>query len=249
VSAGPIALDKLPPDTVAALPVADSLEDLKVLLSLGYSELSQRQKTLERLGNVLRKDDSATTLRKYWNQSPSPEIIDAYQGFNLVAYGDRYLALNQVAGEIDLIGSSLTDLTQKYGIDVVLVGATISDLCNQIDGLTTSQRLRAADHQTLEVFRQEAEKANEQVLKKIEAGQADQEKLAKRLEERIATERQVAEQALETLRHETATANDQVLAKIEAGKAEQAEKIKKLELNWAFRLSRRFRQIVLGTKK
>jgi len=217
-AAGPIAFEELSQDTLAALPAADSLEDLKTLLTVGYSELSQRQKALQLLGTMLAEGKPVGSFHQYWNESTGPYVFDTYEGFNLVAYADHYLALRQSVGKIDLTSNSLNDLVQIYGTDAVLIAASISDLRNEIDRLTTSQRLR-----------QEAATANEQALTKIETVQADQEKLFKRIEEHVTGERQAVGQALEQLRQEAATTDEQALTKIETVQADQENLFKRIE--------------------
>jgi hypothetical protein len=169
MSAGSIAIEKVAPETLAALPAADSLKELKVLLTIGDSELLYRQNALNLFGKMLREGKADGMFHRYWKSNANPYILATYKGYNLLAHGGRYVALQQAVGEVELEESRLKDLVNRYGTDAVIVAVSVQDLRNEIDRFATSQRLR-----------QQAASANDQVLEKIEAVQAVQEKLVKR---------------------------------------------------------------------
>jgi len=77
----------------------------------------------------------------YWNEAPTPCMVDVYHGFNIVAYHGYYFGLRQTVGPIDLSGS-LIDLVQQFQPGDVLVARSVVELQADIDGVSTSMRVR-----------------------------------------------------------------------------------------------------------
>ena len=203
-SAGTIVLEELSPDVLAAIPSADSLEELKSVLILGYSEFLERQESLDLLGRMLSSEESVNHIHNHWYHSHTPCIVESYKGYNLIAYAGQYLALRQSAGKINLINNNLNELVQNYGIDDVLIGLTISELRNEINGISISQRLRH------EIF-----KNNTQILRKIEKIEKHFEKSVELIDEQMADNFHAADDALSNFKLETEIANEKILKKLE----------------------------------
>ena len=191
MAAGPVEIDTFSPDTLAALPAGASLSELKALLLIGHSQLEQHKQALDQLADALKKDNVPGCAGQYWKDTPTPCVVDVYNGFNVVAYRERYFGIRQSIGSIDLSGS-LTNLVQRYEPGDVVVSWSIARLHADIDGLSTPMRIRqeavTANEleralQEIEQIRQEAATANEQALAVIRVFEKKQAELLQRVGE------------------------------------------------------------------
>lgn len=169
-SAGPIAINELAPEILASLPVADGVENLKVLLSTGYLKFSRQQKKLIELGVMLKDNEFVDGLGQQWSKHTEFKIVDIYKGFNIIVYNDYYVALKQSGGRMDLVNSSIELLKQHHGEDIVLSATSIAMLHSEIDFIQLSKSLS-----------QELTTANEREVIMMESLQTDQKRLVKRI--------------------------------------------------------------------
>jgi hypothetical protein len=260
MAAGPVEIDTFSPHTLAALPAGASLSELKALLLVGHSQLGQHKQALDQLADVLKKDAVPGCAGQYWKDTPTPCVVDVYNGFNVVAYRERYFGIRQSIGSIDLSGS-LTDLVQQYEPVDLLVSRSIVELQADIDGLSTPMRVRQEAAiankralQKIERVRQESATADERVLVAMRALEGKQ----AGLEAQLLAERRAATQEIERVRQEAVTADERTLAVIrvleekQAGLkqrvGEQEKQLGALQANWAVRLARSVARLLRETK-
>jgi hypothetical protein len=206
MAAGPVGIDTFSSHTLAALPFGASLSELKALLLIGHSQLGQHKQALEQLADVLKKDNVPGCAVHYWKDTPSSCVVDVYNGFNVVAYRERYFGIRQSIGPIDLSGC-LTDLVQRYEPGDLLVSWSIAELHADIDGLSTPMRIR-----------QEAATADARVLAAMRALEVKQ----AGLEEQLLAERRAATQEIDRVCQEAAMANERALAAMRTLEGKQA---------------------------
>lgn len=138
-AAGAIALDKAPEAKLAALPSAESIGEVKSLLLIGKSSLSDRARALAELARFLRGEQDV--VHRYWEARREPEVIGAYNGFNLVSYDGVFFGLRQTLGEVDF-SIDPREFVGRYPSDDIAVCASLTELRMEIDGLSTAQRVR-----------------------------------------------------------------------------------------------------------
>jgi hypothetical protein len=140
VAAGAVALEVLPPESLAALPASPDLSELKALLLIGAEELARRQQAFSQLGAMLQGNAAADRTYAYWADVATPSLIESYKDFNIVFFDRRFYGIRQSLGEVDLTGD-LRALLDSKSIDAFFVDASVAQLRDQIDGFSTSHRL------------------------------------------------------------------------------------------------------------
>jgi len=137
MAAGSVAIERLSPDILASLPSGASLSEIKALLLIGLFNFREHQLAIDQLADALKNNNVLGPTGLYWNEAPTPCVVDVYNGFNIVAYHGYYLGLRQAVGPIDLSGS-LIDLVQEFQPGDVLVARSVVELQADIDGISTS---------------------------------------------------------------------------------------------------------------
>jgi len=139
-------------------------------------------------------------------------IVEDYKGFNLISFRGHFFGIRQSIGKVDLF-EDLQSIMQSASPDDIMISRSLATLRDDIDGISTVQRLR-----------QEAAIASEQAAARIGAVESKQENLnglVKGMVEQMAAERHVADQALDKLRQEAAIASEQAAARIGAVETNQ----------------------------
>ena len=136
---GSVAIERLSSAALAALPTAESLNEIKALLLIGRTNLTQYKHTLNGLAEVL--DSQNVEKAFYWTEPPEGSVVEVYKGFNIVASRGYYLGIRQSIGPIDL-SSSLLDLVRNFDSKDVVVSQSIVELKDDIDGTSASMRVR-----------------------------------------------------------------------------------------------------------
>jgi hypothetical protein len=160
------------------------------------------------------------------SEEKAPKIIEAYKGYNLIASQGRILGIKQAIGAVNL-ATDLPSILMSATPDDIMIAHSIDQLRDDIDGVSTTQRLR-----------QEAAIANEQAVARIglvETGQENLDDSVKHMAEQMANERQAADQALDKLRQEAAIANEQAVARIglvETGQENLDDSVKHMAFNF-----------------
>jgi hypothetical protein len=230
-SAGPIAIDKLSPGVLAVLPAANSPNELKRILIVGNAALSRRLTMIEKLGCMLKENEAESMFDQFWVRTDFPYLFDTYKHFNIVRFPDHYVAIRQSAGEIDL-SMNLDDLVQLHGIDDLLVAHSDFDLCNQIDGLASSQRIR----QELLVL----QTRQEEYAKVVEERQTRQEEYTQAVEKRLRSELLLEDRSLQQVEKTLKLDQEKLVNRI----VEHERKLLSLESNWLIRIAARIAEIL-----
>ena len=140
MAAGSIAIETLSPNTLAALPSGTSLSEIKTLLLIGRFNLRQCKIAINQLADSLKSNNMGGS-GLCWSEAPEGCVLGVYRGFNIVAWHGYYFGLRQSIGPIDLSGD-LVDFVQKFQPGEVLVSQSVIELQEDIDGISTSMRVR-----------------------------------------------------------------------------------------------------------
>ncbi|AON52600.1 hypothetical protein [Herbaspirillum seropedicae] len=137
LSAGPLALESLTDAQRGRLPVADSLDELKAILLIGHKAYKRQYLSLHAAGEALA--DGAEPLA-FWKDSAVPHVFGYYQGYNLVAWEGRYLALRQAIGPVDLSRDLAVLMAAHPGGDI-LAASDLDELIMHLDGVSAAMRV------------------------------------------------------------------------------------------------------------
>ena len=129
LSAGKVALEEWTHETRLLLPSADTLSNLKSLLLIGYKAYAKQITQLNKAGDQI---ELKSTFPVYWREPANAEVLDEYNGYNIVYLRGIYIALRQSLGVIDLT-KSLSELMAYYSYDDILVSHTAEELFCHID--------------------------------------------------------------------------------------------------------------------
>jgi len=101
--------------------------------------------------------------------SPSPEkIVESYKGFNILKYRGHFFAIKQSIGRVNL-RNDLESLVSERNLDDVLISRSISMLRDDIDGLSTSQRIKeSVTYSVLNTLRVDSAIDNERTVATLE---------------------------------------------------------------------------------
>ena len=112
------------------------------------------------LEKVKAQIDKITTISLQHTGLITPVVVEIYKGFNLVVFKDRLLGIRQSLGKIDL-SEELIVLVQRHTPDDFIVARSLDQLRDDIDGISTSARLR-----------HNSTASHEQVMARIDAFEA-----------------------------------------------------------------------------
>jgi hypothetical protein len=216
IAAGPVALQELSDEVLAIIPTAPTLSDLKAILLIGNLRFTLHNGSLEKLARIIQGTESAQTGHYYWSDSAVPTVVESYNGFNLVAFRNRYFGIRQSLGAVELSGS-LEELGRQQSPDDLLIAQSLEQVRDDIDNLSISKRYRrevAGEYQALkaelEDLRRDKVTTNESFAAKI----SGLESMLDGLAVNVRTERQMADNQLDALREENAAVARTALEKI-----------------------------------
>lgn len=141
VAAGEVHLELLSPELLRMLPSASTLQGLKELLMLGQEGVAQRLDALHKLGAVLRDQAPTDSFLPFWQGTDTPRLIEERKGFNIVFFKSRFYGIRLSLGEVDFT-VDLEKSLESHSIDDFIVASSIPQLCDEIDQITISHRLR-----------------------------------------------------------------------------------------------------------
>jgi hypothetical protein len=124
-----------------ALPSGPDLASVKALLVTGHEDFGRRQHALRLLGDVLRGSAPPPEYYAYWTVANDPSVIEAYRDFNIVFFQQRFYGIRRSLGPIELSGD-MASLLAQYSMSDLVAAASVAQLRDEIDGLSTAQRLR-----------------------------------------------------------------------------------------------------------
>jgi hypothetical protein len=141
LTAGHFDLTGIQRSALDALPSGPDLATVKALLVTGHEDFGRRQHALRRLGDVLRGSALPPEYYAYWTAATGPSVIEAYRDFNIVFFQQRFYGIRRSLGPIEL-GGDMASLLAQYSMGDLVAAASVAQLRDEIDGLSTAQRLR-----------------------------------------------------------------------------------------------------------
>ena len=176
-----------------------------------------------------------------WAEKPEL-MVEGYKGFNLISFRGHFFGIRQAIGKVDFFKDT-TSILQLASPDDIMIYRSLGQLRDDIDGFSTSKRVR-----------QEAAAAHERAMAVVSALEAQLTRLA----EDAITERQANKREVDAVREEGIAARERAVAVVGALEAqlaqcqkqidEQDQKIRMLQLNWAVRIARGIKQVLRGNK-
>lgn len=231
IAAGQVALATLPDEVLAAIPSAPSLSEIKATLLIGNADLSGHRQSLNKLAQAIEGFVPIETVYRYWADSDNPSVVEEYNGFNLVAFQNRFLGIRQSLGAINL-SENLTYLLQHTTSDDFLIARSLDQLRDDIDGFST---LKRATHEVTTMHVRAMAMVEAQLVKFTEDA------LAERKEAATAHARAMAmADTLEVLGARLKLYQSEV--------EKQQQLICDLQNNWAIRIFSRIQRILRGNK-
>ena len=141
LTAGQVDLSSMQGALLAALPSGPDLATVKALLVTGHEDFDRRQHALRRLGDVVRGSALPPEYFAYWTAANGPSVIEAYRDFNIVFFQQRFYGIRRSLGPIEF-GVDMAALLTRYSMGDLVAAASVAQLRDEIDGLSTAQRLR-----------------------------------------------------------------------------------------------------------
>jgi hypothetical protein len=208
VAAGEVHLELLSPELLKVLPSASSLQGLKTLLLLGQEGTSQRLDALYKLAAVLRGQASTQSFLPFWQETDTPHVLEERKDFNIVFFKNKFYGIRLSLGEVDF-SADLAKLLELYSIDDFIVASSIPQLCDEIDKITVSHRLRRQistfiaqqseqqeqSKRELTDERAQSSAANTLVVRRFEALERDVSAALDVIEKRFETQQALLDQA------------------------------------------------------
>lgn len=138
-SAGPVVLDALSDVQRDVLPAAESLDELKALLLIGRGALIRQRGKIAAAGEALLNGGGVQVC---WQDSQSPTLICGYKGYNFMLWQERYLALRQAIGPIEL-PQNVANLMAAHAFGDVLFAEDLDELHARVDFIVMQEALQA----------------------------------------------------------------------------------------------------------
>jgi hypothetical protein len=140
MSAGPVSFKELPEEVLVAIPSALSLSEIKAILLLGGNEISLRRQSFDHLAQAIQGMVPLQSIYQFWKDANTPCFIGEHNGFNLILFMNRFFGIRKSIGSVDLT-QNLTSLVQRFASDDFVISHSIVQLCDDIDGFSTSKRV------------------------------------------------------------------------------------------------------------
>lgn len=259
MAAGAVSLENLPAATLADMPYAESLSEIKSLLLVGHPTLMHRKQALDRLAEQIQGKEATGTIPRYWKEDGEPKIIESYNGFNLVAYRGLYAGLRQSVGVVNL-SCDLRELVQQFTVGDVVVCASLAEVRIEIEGLATAQRAwkdASVAHDRALALIGALEGRLASLDKRVQVSTAALEARQAAFGLRLEAERQPVTEKLDVLERGAVVTSEHMTTLIEKLEARQAAleqrcagqdaRILELESNWLTRLASTITRMMRGT--
>lgn len=169
-SAGPIDLTTLSENKLSALPSAEKIEDLKLMLTMGCPKFSRYKNKIIQYGTLLQEQEEDFSAGQFWKQFSNYEFVDSYKGYNLIAYQDEFLAIKHSIGVVDLVNDNYDDLTKLYGEQLIFKAENLFVLQIKIDNILLVEDLKKDTDAAIQQFQKRIEdlrKTEEELSKKV----------------------------------------------------------------------------------
>lgn len=139
-SAGHIDFTALTQEQLSRLPSADSLSDLKALLTIGQRSYATHREQLDAAGAALQGRGDFPE-ESYWSRTPStPRILGEYEDYNLILWQQRHLAIKRSIGAVDL-QTDMATLRKMHADQSILVATDLDSLIQTVDNVLLNSRL------------------------------------------------------------------------------------------------------------